>query len=152
MFIEVSADGFYVIRDFSGISAWVCEFYSTFLLSFWSHFQKKGLVVYVVLASLSRVRFGECLLCEFLQSEHLVGWLGGSGSLGYFEVKGRVLTVMRLTSRLSLFRKNRALSTRSLWLLASNNIYTFLYSLYLHLVNRNYWTKPKKSTSNFHLN
>ena len=23
MFIEVSADGFYVIRDFSGISAWV---------------------------------------------------------------------------------------------------------------------------------
>ena len=31
-------------------------------------------VVYVVLASLSRVRFGECLLSEFLQSEHLVGW------------------------------------------------------------------------------
>ena len=27
----------------------------------------------VVLASLSRVRFGECLLSEFLQSEHLVG-------------------------------------------------------------------------------
>ena len=32
----------------------------------------------------------------------LVG-LGSSGSLGYFEVKGRVLTVMRLTSRVSLF-------------------------------------------------
>ena len=64
----------YVIRDFSGISAWVCEFYSTFRLSFWSHFQERGWVVYVVLASLSRVRFGECLLSEFLQSEHLVGW------------------------------------------------------------------------------
>ena len=34
-----------------------------------------GWVVYVVLASLSRFRFGdECLLSEFLQSEHLVGW------------------------------------------------------------------------------
>ena len=33
-----------------------------------------GWVVYVVLASLSRVRFVECLLSEFLQSEHLVGW------------------------------------------------------------------------------
>ena len=64
----------YVIRDFSGISAWVCEFYSTFRLSFWSHFQERGWVAYVVLASLSRVRFGECLLSEFLQSEHLVGW------------------------------------------------------------------------------
>ena len=74
MFIEVSADGFYAIRDFSGISAWVCEFYSTFRLSFWSHFQERGRVVYVVLASLSRVRFGECPLSEFLQSEHLVGW------------------------------------------------------------------------------
>ena len=31
-------------------------------------------MVYVVLDSLSRVRFGECLLSEFLQSEHLVGW------------------------------------------------------------------------------
>ena len=31
-------------------------------------------MVYVVLASLSRVRFGVCLLSEFLQSEHLVGW------------------------------------------------------------------------------
>ena len=31
-------------------------------------------MVYVVLASLSRVRFGECLLSEFLQSEYLVGW------------------------------------------------------------------------------
>ena len=31
-------------------------------------------VVYVVLASLSRVRFRECILSEFLQSEHLVGW------------------------------------------------------------------------------
>ena len=28
----------------------------------------------MVLALLSRVRFGECLLSEFLQSEHLVGW------------------------------------------------------------------------------
>ena len=28
----------------------------------------------MVLASLFRVRFGECLLSEFLQSEHLVGW------------------------------------------------------------------------------
>ena len=28
----------------------------------------------MVLASLSRVRFGECLLSEFLQSEYLVGW------------------------------------------------------------------------------
>ena len=37
--------------------------------------------------------------------------------MGYFEVKGRVLTVLRLTSRLSLFRKNWALSTRSLSLL-----------------------------------
>ena len=74
MFIEVSADGFYVIRDFSGISAWVWEFYSALRLSFWSHFQEGGWVVYVVLASLSRVRFGECLLSEFLQSEHLVGW------------------------------------------------------------------------------
>ena len=64
----------YVIRDFSGISAWVWEFYSTFRLSFWSHFQERGRVVYVVLASLSRVRFGECLLSEFLQSERLVGW------------------------------------------------------------------------------
>ena len=34
--------------------------------------------------------------------------------MGYFEVKGRVLTVMRLTSRLSLFRENGALSIRSL--------------------------------------
>ena len=50
------------------------EFYSTFRLSFWSHFQERGRVVYVVLASLSRVRFGECLLSEFLQSEHLGGW------------------------------------------------------------------------------
>ena len=64
----------YVIRDFSGISAWVWEFYSTFRLSFWSHFQERGWLVYVVLASLSRVRFGECLLSEFLQSEYLVGW------------------------------------------------------------------------------
>ena len=72
MFIEVSADGYYVIRDFSGISAWVCESYSTFRLSFWSHFQEKGRVVYVV--SLSRVRFEECLLSEFLQLEHLMGW------------------------------------------------------------------------------
>ena len=31
----------YVIRDFSGISAWVWEFYSTFRLSFWSHFQER---------------------------------------------------------------------------------------------------------------
>ena len=31
-------------------------------------------MVYVVLASLSRVRFGKCLLGEFLQSEYLVGW------------------------------------------------------------------------------
>ena len=49
-----------------------------------------------------------------------LGWLGGSGSLGYFEVKGRVLTVMRLTSRLSLFRENWALSIRSLSLLVSS--------------------------------
>ena len=61
-------------------------------------FSREGAVVYVVLASLSRVRFGECLLSEFLQSEYLVGWevqevwdifkilggLGGLGSLGYF--------------------------------------------------------------------
>ena len=31
-------------------------------------------MVYVVVASLSRVRFGECLLSESLQSEYLVGW------------------------------------------------------------------------------
>ena len=31
-------------------------------------------MVDVVLASLSRVRFGECFRSEFLQSEHLVGW------------------------------------------------------------------------------
>ena len=42
------------------------EFYSTVRLSFWSHFQERG---WVVLASLSRVRFGECLLSEFLESE-----------------------------------------------------------------------------------
>ena len=54
LFIGVSSDGFYVIRDFSGISAWVWEFYSMFRLSFWSHFQDRGWVVYVVLASLSR--------------------------------------------------------------------------------------------------
>ena len=40
--------------------------------------------------------------------------------MGYFEVKGRVLTVMRLTSRLSLFRKNWALSIR-LQLLTSSD-------------------------------
>ena len=66
--------GSMLLEIFSGISAWVCEFYSTFRLSFWSHFHERGWVVYVVLASLSRVRFGECLLSEFLQSEHLVGW------------------------------------------------------------------------------
>ena len=37
-------------------------------------FKRGGWVVYVVLASLSRVRFGECLLSEFLESENLVGW------------------------------------------------------------------------------
>ena len=64
----------YVIIDFSDISARVWEFYSTFRLSFWNRFQERGWVVCVVLASLSRVRFGECLLSEFLQSKYLVGW------------------------------------------------------------------------------
>ena len=77
-------------------------------------------MVYVVLASLSRVRFGECLLSEFLQSEHLGGW-------EVQEVWGilrlRVLTVMQLTSRLSLFRENWALSIRSLSLLVSKYMY-----------------------------
>ena len=48
-------------------------------------------------------------MSEFLQ----LGCLGGPGSMGYFEGKGRVITVMRLTSILSLFRKNWALSIRS---------------------------------------
>ena len=56
---------------------------------------------------------------EWISPVRILDWLGGSGSLGYFEVKGRVLTVMRLTSRLSLFRENWALSTRSLSLLVS---------------------------------
>ena len=110
----------YVIRDFSGISAWVWEFYSTFRLSFWSQFSREGAGG---LRGLSLVVQGSFwgVSSEWISLVRILGGLGGSGSLGYFEVKGRVLTAMRLTSRLSLFRKNWALSIRSLSLLVSNS-------------------------------
>ena len=115
-----------------------------FRLSFWSHFQERGWVVYVVLASLSRVRFGECLLGEFLQSEQLVGWdVQEVWSILWL----RVVTVMRLTSRLSPFRENWALSIRSLHLHANSDTLVKILFIYLAIFGKMLKVNCQKSLS-----